>query len=149
MQKRQILQLIDEKLQQVEETEKVNIWQGKISFGVHLPLYQHSPYLQPFLKKKKVIQRLIIFETIFIPILVLTFSTGFTEKLEEAFWKTIIIVLVNALFVGFLFIYGALRSLVRDTISAQKEVKKMMLHDLRQKIEAMEEVSDRAVHTTA
>ena len=147
MQKQEVLQLIDEKLQHLEETEKVNIWQGKISFGVHLPLYNNSPFLQAFLKKKKLIQRLIVFETFFLPFLVLTLSTGFWERLEAAFWKTIVVLLVNVFFLGLIFIYGSLRSLVRESISAQKEVKKMILHDLRQKVEALD-VTDRVAQKT-
>ena len=147
MQKREVLQLIDEKLEQVEEAEKVNIWKGKISFGVHLHVYQHSPYLPLIIKKRKLIQRLILAETFLIPLIILTLSFGYADKADQSFWKAVVMVLVNALFLGGLFVYGLLRSLVRDTISAEKEVKKMMLHDLRQKVEALE-VSDLAVHKT-
>lgn len=141
MQNQKVLQLIDEKLQQLEEAEKDNVWKTKISFGVHLEVYRQSPYFHAFIKKKKLVQRLLIFQTFALPILVLTLSFGFNSQPETGFWKTVGLILINAFFVGAIFIYGILRSLVRDTISTENEVKKMMLHDLRQKVAAMEEVS--------
>ena len=139
MQKEKVLQLIDEKLQQIEEAEKATIWRGKLNYGVHQNVYKDSPYMPTFLKKRKSLNRLILFTAFAIPILVHTLSFG--DGPDESILKTIIKILLNALFVGGIFIYSFLRSLVRDTNSVQQEVKKMMLHDLRQKVEVMEEVS--------
>lgn len=146
MQKKSVLQLIDEKLKQLDETEKESIWKGKLNFGVHLNVYKDSPYLASVLKKRKFINRLIFFEAFAIPILVHSFGSSIWS--EESIWKTIIKILLSALFVGGVFIYTILRSLVNDTNSAQNEVKRLMLHDLRQKVEMLEEVSDPAVQKT-
>lgn len=139
MQKAQVLKLIDEKLKQLEEAEKASIWDGKLNFGVHLNVYKDSPYMPAFLKKRKGLNRLILVTAFLIPVLVLSFSY---DWLEESFWKTIIKILLNALFIGGIFIYSILRSLVRDANNAQLEVKRLMLHDLRQQVEALEEVPD-------
>jgi archaellum component FlaF (FlaF/FlaG flagellin family) len=68
---------------------------------------------------------------------------------EKAFGKTTLLILINALFIGGVFIYPILRSLVRDVNSAQNEVKRLMLHDLHQKVEAMDEVSGPVVQKNA
>ena len=130
---------------QVEEAEKANLWKEKLNFGVHLNVYKDSPYMPSFLKKRKTISRLILFEAFAIPILVHTF--GSSEWSEESIWKTIIKILLSALVVGGIFIYTILRSLVNDTNSVQNDVKKMMLHDLRQQIEALE-TNETAVQKT-
>lgn len=137
MQKENVLQLIDEKLAQLEEAEKAGIWEGKINFGVHFNMYKDSLYMPAFLKKTKTVNRLLLFEAFAIPVLVFTLSFG--NWPEESIWKTVIKVLLNALFIGGIFIYGMLRSLVQEANSAQKEAKKLMLHDLRQKVESLHE----------
>ena len=139
MQKESVLQLIDEKLQQIEEAEKANFWNGKISYGVHQNVYKDSPYMPRFLKKRKGLNRAILIQAFLIPVMVLSFSY---DWLEESLWKTIIKILLNALFIGGIFIYSFLRSMVQHANNAQLEVKRLMLHDLRQKVAAMEEVRE-------
>ncbi len=147
MQKEKVLQLIDEKLNQIEEAEKVNIWKGKLSFGVHQHVYKDSPYLPVILKKRKGINRRILIATFAIPVIVLLFEFSYGDWQEESIWKTVVKLLLSSLFTGGIFIYGMLLSLVNDTNSAQKEVKKLMLHDLRQKVEAIE-VNEKEVQKT-
>ena len=138
MQKNELLQLIDDKLAQLNEAEKATKWDDKLRYGVHLNLYRQSPFMEAFLKKRKNVQRQILFATFAIPILVFLWDSGFYEQWEQNPWKVVVMLLVNTLFSGLIIIYGLMRSVARTTNSAQSEVKKMMLFDLRQKVEQME-----------
>ncbi len=133
-----MLHLIDDKLAQLEAAEKATKWSGKLSYGVHLDVYRQSPFWAAFLKKRKSVHQQIWFAAFAIPLIIYLWSSHFYEQLEQNIWKALVMLLVNTLFFGLIFIYGTLRSVARTTNSAQNEVKKMMLTDLRQKIEQME-----------
>lgn len=148
MQKEKVLQLIDEKLAQVEEAEKASMWKGKLNFGVHLNVYKDSPYMPAFLKKRKGLNRRLLIGALVIPVIVLLFSMSYGSWPEESLLKTVVKLLLNALFTGGILIYGMLHSIVQGVNDAQQDVKKMMLRDLRQKVEALEEVSEKVVQKT-
>lgn len=141
MQKANVLQLIDEKLKQLEEAEKASLWKSKLSFGVHLNVYKDSPYMPAFLKKRKGLNRRLLIGALVIPVIVLLFSMSYGSWPEESLLKTVVKLVLNALFTGGILIYGMLHSIVQGANDAQQDVKKMMLRDLRQKVEALEEVS--------
>lgn len=148
MQKQTVLQLIDEKLAQIEEAETKNRLAGNLNFGVHLHLYQQSPYLKGFEKKRKQLRTFIWMETFFIAFLLVGLNSSLFDKIAENPFKAIVGLLVSSAVSGLFFVYWPLRSLVAYTNSTQKEVKKLMLHDLRQKVESLEEVSGPVVQKT-
>lgn len=148
MQKAQVLQLIDEKLQQIEEAEKKNLLNGNLNFGVHMNVYKDSPIMPQFLKKRKVLLRLLLLECFLLPLFIKMSPSSTWDQLEANTLKTVVMILGTTVFNGLILFYFFLPSLVAQTNNTQKEVKKMILQDLRQKVEALE-VSDLAVHKTA
>lgn len=53
MKKELVIEMIDEKMKQMEEASAKNILSGNLNFGLHLNLYKDSPYKEALLKKKK------------------------------------------------------------------------------------------------
>lgn len=149
MQKGEVLKLIDEKLQQIEEAETKNRFTGNLNFGLHLHLYRQSPYLKEFEKKRKMLRDFIWIETFTIAFMLVGLNSDLFDKITENPFKAIVGMLVVSAVSGLFFVYFPLRFLIANANSTQKEVKKMMLHDLHQKIEALDTVTDRGVHTGA
>jgi len=144
MQKEKVLQLINEKLAQVEEAEKKNALTGNLNFGLHLHLYRQSPYLKDFEKKRQLLHRFILLETFFIPLMVIGIDSNTFDKIAESPFTAILGIIAIAAVAGFFFVYFPLRMLIAFSNSTQKEVKKMMLHDLRQQVETLDDVSEMA-----
>lgn len=149
MQKEKVLQLIDEKLAQIEEAEKKNALKGNLNFGLHLHLYRQSPYLAEFEKKRKRLVNFLWFETFLIPLMLVGISSDLWEKFFDNPILVIVGVLVLSAVSGLFFIYLPLHALIANANSVQKEVKRLMLHDLRQKVEALDEFTEKEVHKTA
>lgn len=135
MHKNEVLRLIDEKLQQVEEAEKATKWNDKVIYGVHLQAYKQSPLLQPFLKKRKNLKTQMLLMSIMEPLMAYLLGFDFYGKLEQNPWIALIGLIGNAVFIGLVAYSTTMVSLVRDINKAQNDVKKMMLLDLREKIE--------------
>lgn len=148
MQKEKVLQLIDEKLAQIEEAEKKNAVKGNLNFGLHLHLYRQSPYLADFEKKRKRLRNFLWFETFFIPLMLVGISSDLWDKFFDSPFIVVAGVLVISAVSGLLFVYFPLYALIANANSVQKDVKKLMLHDLRQKVEALDEFSEKAVQKT-
>ena len=138
MQKNEVLQLIDEKLAQLQEAEKRNKWNERLSFGVHLQAYRQSPFMEAFLKKRKQLQREILLTSFGIPMMFYLLDSKFYDQLQENFLKAAVFLLVNTIFWGLVLRFAFIRAVALHTNNAQHEVKKMMLTDLRQKIEQLE-----------
>ncbi len=144
MQKDKVLQLIDEKLAQIEEAEKKNALKGNLNFGLHLHLYRQSPYLPAFEKKRKRLHNFLWLETFLIPFVLVGISSDLWEKFFDSPFIVVTGVFVLSAISGLFFVYLPLHALIANANSAQKEVKKMMLHDLRQKVEALDEANEKA-----
>lgn len=128
-------------MQQIEETETKNVLYGNLNFGLHLHLYRQSPHLKDFEKKRKQLRTFIWLETFFISFMLIGLNSDLFDKIAENPFKAIAGLLILSAVSGLFFVYFPLRSLVASAKSTQKEVKKLMLHDLRQKVEVMEEVT--------
>lgn len=148
MQKENVLQLIDEKLAQIEEAETKNKLNFNLNFGVHLHLYRQSPYLPPFLKKRKIVRRSILFNSFLLPLIMVLGQDHTWELFEANALKAVLQIFGTVVSTGLIFNYIILHTLVAYANSTQKDVKMLLLHDLRQKVEAMEETSDRVVQKT-
>jgi hypothetical protein len=138
MQKEHVLQLIDEKLAQIEEAETKNLLNGNLNFGLHVHLYRQSPYMKDFEKKRKQLRAFIWVDTFIIAFMLVGINSDLFDKISQNPFKAIVGIIVLSVVSGLLFVYYPLRSLVATANSTQKEVKKLMLYDLRQKVEALE-----------
>ncbi len=136
MNKDAIIKIINEKIQQVEEANTKNILSGNLNIGVHLNLYKGSPYILPLLKKKKRLTTLLWVESFLIPATIIIISS---DVFEGSVIKGIMLLLVGSLIAGLIFVYFPLYGLISYSNDMQKDVKKMMLEDLKNKIEGLPE----------
>ena len=136
MDKESVIRIIDDKLKKIEEANIKNISKGSLNFGVHLDDYKNSPQLQAILKKRKRLITLLWVESFLIPATVIIISS---DAFEGSLIKGIMLLLVGSLFAGLIFVYFPLHSLISYSNDMQKDVKKMMLEDLKNKIEELPE----------
>jgi Na+/melibiose symporter-like transporter len=86
-------------------------------------------------------------ETFFISFMLVGIQSNMFDKIAENPFKAIAGLLVVSAMSGLFIVYFPLRTLVASANSTQKEVKKLMLHDLRTKVQALE-VSEKGVQKT-
>jgi hypothetical protein len=134
MDKERVIRIIDDKLKKIEEANTKNILKGSLNVGVHLDDYKDSTQLQTILKKRKRLNTLLWVETFSIPALVII---TFSDVLDGSFIKGILLLLAGSLFAGLIFVYLPLHGLISFSNDMQKDVKKMMLEDLKNKIQEL------------
>jgi len=136
MKKELVIQMIDEKMKQMEEASSKNILTGNLNFGLHLNLYKESPFREALLKKKRNLNILLLVQTFTITaVMIIIFSNVF----EGSFLKGITLFIVETILTGFIFVYYPLQGLIVYANDVQKEVKKIILEDLKNKINKLPE----------
>jgi hypothetical protein len=135
--KEKVLQIIDEKLRQLEEADKKNTSRGNFNFGIHLNVYENAPRLPIVLKKKKRLKKMLWVQTFFVSFFMVGIYTDFLGKMDEHFLKALVSLVLMGAMGGLIFVYFPMRTMVVETNDLQAEVKKMILEDVKQQVEAL------------
>jgi hypothetical protein len=77
-------------------------------------------------------------ESLFIPFFLMFIRGDITDKIATEPLKTIFGMVVLSVIGGLFFVHFPLRALITQANTAQKEVKKMMLEDIKQQVQELQ-----------